>query len=103
MTKSFIGNEVVLKEKDLYAEGDAGNPKKVNIVLGDTPAMIFEFETKELANKMIDWIGANKKEETKTLKYESGQEYGWLSASEESKNPCDIGYDESGGCSYGKH
>jgi hypothetical protein len=37
------------------------------------------------------------------LKYKSGREYGWLSASEESQNPCDIGYDKAGGCSYGKH
>uniref|UniRef100_UPI00301D1E14 hypothetical protein n=1 Tax=Emticicia sp. 17c TaxID=3127704 RepID=UPI00301D1E14 len=60
-----MGTEVVLKEKALYAEGDADNPKKVNIVLGDTPAMIFEFETKELADKMIDWVGGTSPSDNK--------------------------------------
>ena len=60
-----MGTEVVLKEKALYAEGDADNPKKVNIVLGDTPAMIFEFETKELADKMKIGLARIKKEKQK--------------------------------------
>jgi hypothetical protein len=45
----------------------------------------------------------NEGEGTSNLKYKSGREYGWLSASQESQNPCDIGYDKTGGCSYGKH
>jgi hypothetical protein len=45
----------------------------------------------------------NSNSESNDLKYKSGREYGWLSASQESQNPCDIGYDETGGCSYGKH
>ncbi|WP_337045426.1 hypothetical protein [Emticicia sp. 17c] len=61
MSKSFIGNGVVLKEKALYAEGDAGNPKKVNIVLGDTPAMIFEFTSQAMADRVLDWMGGGKK------------------------------------------
>jgi len=40
-----------------------------------------------------------------SYKHKSGREYGWLSAEQESGKDagCALGYDDKGGCSYGKH
>jgi hypothetical protein len=40
-----------------------------------------------------------------SYKHKSGREYGWLSAEQESGKDagCALGYDDEGGCSYGKH
>lgn len=53
--------------------------------------------------KEVEEVEKMGEEGTSDLKYKSGRDYGWLSASQESQNPCDIGYDKTGGCSYGKH
>ncbi len=102
MSKDFVDKGTII-ETALKVEIDAINTKKVNIILNNTNVFVFDFESSEKANKMLDWVGINKSGESTPYKYESGREYGWLSASEEAKSPCDIGYDESGGCSYGKH
>jgi len=48
-------------------------------------------------------VGDEKKNLEKFF-HSSGREYGWLSAEQESnKEGCAVGYDNEGGCSYGKH
>ena len=60
---------------------------------------------------MEEYLFGNRTEEIDTdgkieiLHHVSGREYGWLSAEQESGKDagCALGFDDAGGCSYGKH
>jgi len=56
ISTSVKSNGLKLKEP-LFAQIDENNPKKVNIMSGDIPVMVFTFEAAAKADKMLAWVG----------------------------------------------